>query len=431
MNPPQHSLLGLAVALGIGLLIGAERERRKASGLHRSAAGVRTFALAAATGALSVILGGELLLLGAVLGTFAFSAISYLRTHKTDPGLTSEFALVVAVLIGALAVYRPALAAGLGVATTLLLSARDYLHRGLRDLLTEQEAHDALLFLAAVLIVLPLTPDRTIGPLGVLQPRKLWELVVLVLGIGGAGHIATRAWGSRYGLPLAGLLGGFVSATATIGAMGARAKSMPQITRPAVAGALFASVATVAQMAVLLFIISRPVFSALAWPLIFAALAAVASALGYAFTRVSATQPVDPSHGRAFQLKSAVAFAGLTTAVVFLSGLLNQRYGAAGLLIGAAVAGCADTHSAAIAVANLVAQSKIPAQAAVLPVLTSLTTNTAVKAFVAFSLGGPRFGRKLLPGLLLFAAAPWLGLWLRNLAPLTSLNLIIRLFSVV
>ena len=102
MNFPSN-LLGLAVALGIGLLIGAERERRKGTGPLRPAAGVRTFALASIGGALCLILGGELLLVAAVLGTFAFSAMSYTESRHTDPGLTSEFALVVAVLLGALA----------------------------------------------------------------------------------------------------------------------------------------------------------------------------------------------------------------------------------------------------------------------------------------------------------------------------------------
>jgi uncharacterized membrane protein (DUF4010 family) len=407
VNFPSN-LLGLGVALGIGLLIGSERERRKGLGPLRSAAGVRTFALASLGGALCLILGGELLLVAAVLGAFAFSAISYARSRAADPGLTSEFALVVAVLLGALAIRQPALAAGLGVVTTVLLASRDLLHRWLRDLLTEQEAHDALLFLAAALIILPLTPDRTIGPMGIFEPRKLWELVVLVLAIAGAGHIATRAFGWRYGLPLAGLLGGFVSATATIGSMGASARSDPKLLRPALAGALFANIATVLQMAILLFVISRPLLSRLAWPLVFAAFAALACALAYGLLNSpsSESQPAPPS-GRAFQLKSALAFASLTTAVVFLAGLINQRYGATGLLLGTAFTGCVDAHSAAISIANLVAQSKLVADAAVMPILAGLTANTVVKIIVSFSLGGRQFGWRLFPGLLIFALAPW------------------------
>lgn len=42
--PVFDDMISLAVALGIGLLIGAERERRKGRGPLRSPAGIRTFA---------------------------------------------------------------------------------------------------------------------------------------------------------------------------------------------------------------------------------------------------------------------------------------------------------------------------------------------------------------------------------------------------
>jgi hypothetical protein len=46
-------LIGLAITLGIGLLVVVERERRKGSGPTRRSAGIRTFALASLTGAIS------------------------------------------------------------------------------------------------------------------------------------------------------------------------------------------------------------------------------------------------------------------------------------------------------------------------------------------------------------------------------------------
>jgi uncharacterized membrane protein (DUF4010 family) len=101
--------------------------------------------------------------------------------------------------------------------------------------------------------------------------------------------------------------------------------------------------------------------------------------------------------------------------VVFLAGFLNQRYGTTGVLLGAALAGCADTHSAAISVANLVAQSKLSTNAAAMPVLAGLATNTVVKIIVSFSLGGQKFGWRLLPGLLAFALAPWLAILAKRL----------------
>jgi hypothetical protein len=99
--------LHLAVALGIGLLIGAERERRKGQGPFRSPAGIRTFALASLSGAVSLVLGGPLLLAVAFFGFLLLAFVAYLRTTQQDPGLTSETALGLTVLLGGLAVQEP------------------------------------------------------------------------------------------------------------------------------------------------------------------------------------------------------------------------------------------------------------------------------------------------------------------------------------
>lgn len=160
MAIPTHSAISLAIATGTGLLIGAERERRKGCGPQRGAAGVRTFALAAFAGALSSYLKSEALLVAVVAAAALFSAVAYHRRPHKDPGLTTEFALPVTVFLGALTMQNPLLAAGLSVVTTILLAARERLHLTLKNLLSEQEAHDALVFLAATLVILPLAPVR-------------------------------------------------------------------------------------------------------------------------------------------------------------------------------------------------------------------------------------------------------------------------------
>jgi hypothetical protein len=138
----NQTSIHFAVAIGIGLLIGSERERRKGSGAKRGAAGVRTFALAAFAGALSSYLQSEILLVTVAAGTVLLSALAYKRTAARDPGLTTELVLVT-VLLGALPLRNPLLAASLGVVTTILLASRDFLHAALKNLLSEQEAHDA------------------------------------------------------------------------------------------------------------------------------------------------------------------------------------------------------------------------------------------------------------------------------------------------
>src|SRR5260370_41254881 len=102
---PLHPLfLGFLVALGIGLLIGIDRERKKGEGPARQAAGLRTFTLAALLGAVAIVAGGELLLAAVALGVVAFAGLSYWRARDSDPGLTTEAALGLATPLA-----RPAL----------------------------------------------------------------------------------------------------------------------------------------------------------------------------------------------------------------------------------------------------------------------------------------------------------------------------------
>ena len=114
----------LGVALGIGLLIGAERERRKGEGPKRGPAGIRTFAISAALGAISLELGGAILLAGMVAAVAGLSILAYLRTHQQDPGLTTEASLLLTLLLGALAMREPALASAAAVGIAILLAAR-------------------------------------------------------------------------------------------------------------------------------------------------------------------------------------------------------------------------------------------------------------------------------------------------------------------
>ena len=197
-------ILNLAVALGIGLLIGAERERRKGEGPSRSPAGIRTFAVTSLAGAVSFIAGGEVLFAVATAGVIVLTAVAYWRGHEDDPGLTTEIALIVTALLGGLSMQQPALAGGLAVTVAVLLAARTPLHSFVRTVLTEDELKDALIFAGSTLVVLPLVPDRPMGPYGALNPHSIWILVILVMAISAAGYITVRTFGARFGLPIAG-----------------------------------------------------------------------------------------------------------------------------------------------------------------------------------------------------------------------------------
>ena len=287
------------------------------------------------------------------------------------------------------------------------------MHRFVRDVLTERELQDGLLFAAAALVILPLTPDQPVGPFGVLNLRTLWKLVVIVMSISAAGYIAIRALGPRFGLPLAGLASGFVSSAATIGSMGSRAAEEPRLRRAAVAAAVLSTVSTIIQMAVLLLVTDRATFLAMRFSLLFAGVAAII--YGALFTIKTASekpQSADEQTGRPFNLTTAIVFAATVSAILLTSAAVNRWLGPAGLAIATGIAGFADTHSAAISVASLASAEKITAHDAVRPILVGLTTNTITKAVVAMMTGGRSFALQIIPGLLLVILAAWAGLWL-------------------
>lgn len=410
----QSTLLGLCVALGIGLLIGAERERRKDTGPARSTAGIRTFAVAALLGAVSVMLGGGLVLAVTALTVGGGAFVAYQRTRDQDPGMTTEFALLLTCLLGGFAIRDSVLAAGVGAVLALLLAERNRIHHFVRSVLTEQELNDLILFSAMALVVLPLAPDRLMGPFDALNPRVIARLIVLVMAITALGYVAMRALGPRYGLPLAGFASGFVSSTATIYSMGERASRQESIMSGAVAGAVLSSIATIIQMTIVIGMVQPSLLTALMLPLIFGGVAAGLYGLLFFIRRGAAGDGKNPDKdvSRAFDLKTAAVFSALISLVMLVSAGLNAWLGARGMLLGAAMTGMVDAHATAASAASLVAANKISIDQAVGPILVGLTTNTLMKAVVAFKSGGARYATRIVPGLALMMIAVWLGAWL-------------------
>jgi uncharacterized membrane protein (DUF4010 family) len=195
--PALHPLvLGFLVALGVGLLVGIDRERHKGDGPAHHAAGLRTFTLAALLGAVAMAAGEALLLAAAAIVVAGFAGLSYRGARDQDPGLTTETALVLTTLIGGLAIREPAFAAGFGVVAAVLLAARGELHRFTRSELTDDELRSLLIFAGATLVVLPLLPNHPVGPYGALNLRTVWLVVILVMAVSAVGYIAVRLVGA-------------------------------------------------------------------------------------------------------------------------------------------------------------------------------------------------------------------------------------------
>ncbi len=416
MGDLSGSALGLAAALGGGLLIGLERERRKGRGDQREAAGIRSFALAALGGGLAQTMQQPALIaLGALL-VAALAAVAYWKSRERrpglpapDPGLTTELALFITYLVGVLSVQQPVLGAGAAAVVAAMLAARERLHRLATQVLSQAELHDALLLAALVLVLLPLTPATPLAWLGGLAPRTLLLTVVMILSLQAAGHVALRLLGARAGLALSGLFSGFVSSTATIASMAARARAQPQQSGPALAGALFSTAATWPQVLMLALALSLAAWSAL-WPCAVAG-AAVALAGGAWPWRLSAgevnTTPkvqTEPIQGP-LRLREALLVASVLAGVFLLVGWGQQQLGGAGLLAGTALTALVDAHAPVAALLTLHGAARIDSDTLRLGVVLAVAANSATRAVTAWVAGGAAFGGRVTLSLLASNAA--------------------------
>lgn len=400
----------VAVALVIGLAIGAEREQRLAesASVHRSA-GIRTFAIVSLLGAVGALLDQPLVLAVLALGVIAASLVSYALGDRTDPGLTSEVALVLTFGLGALALRLPELALAIGIVAALLLAFRQHIHEVVNQVLTPVELRDALLVAGAVIVALPLLPDRAIDPFGVVNPFVLWRLVALILAIHLGAHVARRLLGARWGMAIAGLASGFVSSTATIAAMGADAKKDPSRSAGALAAATASSVATFVQLGVIVSAVSPTLAAQLLAPLVAGGLSAGAIAASFAWRASAGGEHELDKTQSAVDLRGAALFALLVTAASLVS-LLGQRLaGDTGAVIGAILASIADAHASAASVGSLFAAGAIEQAVAVVAVLFCLSTNSVTKIVVAFGAGDRRYGTQIAFATAFVIATTWAG----------------------
>lgn len=391
------------VALAIGLLLGLERER---SHTRKLPAGSRSFALLSLAGAVAAGFGQWVIVVG-FLGVGALIALAYFRTSAEDPGTTTATAALVAYLLGALAYSRPALAVALAVVVAGLLVSKNRIHRFARDIMTEVELEDAIKFLVVAFVILPLLPDRGLGPYpyGVLNPEKVWLLVVLLTGIGWVGYIGVRALGPERGLLITGIAGGFVSATATTASMARLSRTTASVRAP-LASALLASLATFVQLLIVIAVVDAQVLQRL-WPPV-AAGAAVLVVIAAVVYRRAGLPEGDPSPeqdtgakaaSRPFALRPALILAAVLTLALLVGRWGADVLGSRGAVLAAFAAGLADAHAGSVAAASLAAKGDISVDTALLAVAAALGSNLIVKTVLAFTAGGRRFGLRFLAGM--------------------------------
>jgi uncharacterized membrane protein (DUF4010 family) len=397
--------ISLATALAVGLLVGLEREQSRPPRPGAAFGGVRTYPIFALIGALATMLetSSMWLPLIALLGVFALVSISYAADVKRhdDHGVTTESSIVATYLLGALATSRGVLepmadrlvlVAGLGVVLTFLLSSKPWFH-AFAEKVSRDDLFATLKFLIVAVIVLPLLPDRDMGPLGALNPRTLGLLVVTISGLSFIGYVAMRLLGTRRGLLVGAALGGLVSSTAVTLSFSNRTKETPELA-PVAAGAIaVAWTIMLVRVAVLCAVVEPSVLRVLAVPLAAATVGTLAG-LALTFRRgdadVAAVEVKNP-----FELGSAIKVTVVFAIVLFVTKAATHYLGDRGLYLASALGGTTDVDAVTVSTAKLAAGETITAATATIAIGIACALNTLVKTGLAMFIGGSVLGRRV------------------------------------
>lgn len=400
-------------ALGIGLLVGMERERRP-----ESAAGLRTFALVSMLGCLfallsdktggpAVLVTGLLVIAGAMIAS-NFSA----RQEEQYRGFTTEAAIIVTYGLGAAVWFGHAtLAVMLAIATTVLLYFKAELSRFSRRM-TPKDINSILQFAVLSLVVLPILPSQDYGPYGALNPRQIWWMVVLISGLALAGYLALRIIGARHGAALLGIFGGLASSTATTMMFSRHARAQVHLVRMAAIVILIANLMVMIRLGVVAGVVAPTLVGQIAVVFACGLVPGLALTLyGWKILNAGGELPM-PSVKNPTELKTAISFGLLYAIVLLAAAWLQDIAGNRGLYIVALASGLTDADASVLSALRLYNLEKIPADHAVTAVTLALMANLTFKIGLVVSIGGSQLARHALPGLLAIGGGMALGLFL-------------------
>jgi uncharacterized membrane protein (DUF4010 family) len=400
-----ESLQAFATSIGIGLLIGLERERQ--SDLK---AGLRTFALVGMLGCLSALL-AQVTDSGWILaaGLLAIAAMM-ITAHVSDPldsgdpGTTSVVALMVCYALGAAIWFGyTSMAVMLAVATTVLLYFKAQLH-GISKSMTHVDLLSILQFGVLALVILPILPDRDFGPYQALNPHNIWWMVVLISGVSLAGYTALRLTGAQHGAALIGLFGGLASSTATTMIFARHARANIDMGRTAMVVILLANIVVMVRLAVVSFAVAPAIveqlFAVLGCGI---ALGIGATLWGWRQLKSGEALPM-PKVSNPTEIRTALTFGGLYALILVLSAWLQDVAGNRGFYLLALASGLTDVDAITLSSLRMFGMDKLTAVQTITAITLATLSNLAFKTGLVVVIGGAALARRVLPGLLAIAA---------------------------
>jgi uncharacterized membrane protein (DUF4010 family) len=416
--------LKIIYALGIGVLIGLERSlippftdtckpdktgNTRQTELPDTLLGVRTFSILSLGGFSAALIGSAypwvapVIVAGLVITIIAM----YFHIGNEDPGITTEIAAVVCCGLGVLCYSNPHAAGVLALLITILLALKRFMIKTLLKL-KRVELTDTLKFLAIILIVLPLLPNRALDPYGAFNPYKVMFLVILISGIGFVGYFLTKFLGAEKGLGLTGLFGGLTSSTAVTAAMANQAKQTPALITPCAFATIIANATMFCRVLVVVAILDWTLMTRLTWSIGTMTVTAFIAVifLWLQSKNDSSTGKNDASEEislkNPFSLGPAIKFSLFFVGILFVAKIAKIYLGDKGLYLASLVSGLADVDAITLSIAEQTKAAALTHDVGAIGITIAVVANSIVKSGIAVYSGGWKFGARV--GIILLGA---------------------------
>jgi len=378
----------ILIALGIGLVIGIERETKRKTDSH-SFAGIRTFPLISLFGFLAAFIAGlsTIYVYIAMFCVFGIliSIAYYLTARDGQQGGTTEITLILVFILGSLVFWGYLLLPAVIAVVILIFLALKAEFRAFANRVDQEDFYATIKFAIITVIVLPLLPDQVYPPLDVFNPRKIWYMVVLIAGISFIGYILFKLLGTKKGIQLLSLLGGVASSTALTLSFTSRSKEATALSRNFAGGIILASTIMFPRILLIIYVLNRNLGNILILPVVIFTITGLL--ISYGLWRKESKETIDDVKlSNPFKLMFAIKFGLIFALILIISKAAQVYFGNQGTYFTSFFAGLADVDAIALSITDL-ATNTITLDVAFLAILIAFVSNTIVKMVISSFFG--------------------------------------------
>ncbi len=373
----------ILIAILIGLFVGVERERAK-SPQHDAFAGIRTYPLISILGFVTALISSFTTIYVFLLGFFIFGILVaieyYVTASKGELGGTTELTLLLVYVLGGLVYWNYLLlSAALSVIITMFLSLKTKF-RSFAGKIEEEDIFATLKFAIITIIVLPLLPDKTFDPYNVLNPLKIWYLVVLISAINFIGYVLFKIIGTKKGILILALLGGLASSTAVALSFSQRSKESPTLSADFSSGILLATAVMYPRVLFIVFLFNQAIAVQLSVPFLILSLICITIGLRI-WKNTHKGNEENLKLTNPFKLFFAVKFGLIFTVVLFASSVANHLLGNNGIYLASFIGGFASLDAAVLSVMDI-SNKLLSLNVISAAILMAIGANTIFKMFL-------------------------------------------------